>query len=177
MKLLQQQGSSFVEIASTVTDTDGSYAFPHISTMGHYLVKEVPADGFKASDPVSGQAGFMLDYSTPDQVADFWNYRLPSVTLSGHLFLDPDGTHTSTDTPLGGVTMDLYLGLTKVTQTTTDDTGTYTFTVTDLGSWRVAEEVPGGYTRTWPYSVYGYMIMPGQAGSFEDQDFWNELSG
>jgi protocatechuate 3,4-dioxygenase beta subunit len=173
MKLLQQQGTVFVEIASTPTNGEGYYEFPHISVLGHYLVKEVVPDTYKPSDPVSGERGFIIDYSTPDQVADFWNYQLPSVTISGHLYADPDGSHTSTDKPVGGVTMELSRGLTKMGETTTNDQGEYSFQVTDMGSWRVAEVVPSGSTQTWPYSVYSYMIMPGQSGDFVDQDFWN----
>jgi hypothetical protein len=174
VQLLVQSGAAWVESASTTTDDGGSYEFAHITAPGHYLVKEVLPDGFKPSDPVTGQRGFMLDYSTPDQVADFWDYQLPSVTISGHMYVDPDGKHADTSTPMPGVTMELYLGLAKVGETITDDAGAYTFTVTDLGSWRVAEVVPEGYTQIWPYSVYGYMVMPGQTGTFADQDFWNK---
>jgi hypothetical protein len=137
-------------------------------------VRELLHYGYKPSDPTSGQRGFMLDYASPDQVADFWTYQLPSVTLSGSVYADTDGTHTGKDMPMEGVTMELYLGLTKMGETVTNSDGAYAFEVTDLGSWRVAEVVPEGYTQTWPYSVYGFMILPGQMDGFADQDFWNE---
>ncbi len=76
------------------------------------------------------------------------------ITISGTKYLDLTGNgFSSDDTPLGGVTIDLYQatsggGETLVSSTETASNGTYTFNVSNPGTYYVQEAVPSGYVQT-----------------------------
>jgi SdrD B-like domain/Prealbumin-like fold domain len=87
---------------------------------------------------------------------------LGGITISGTKFLDLTGNGFSADdTPLGGVTINLYVasnnsgglqvgggGDTFVASTTTANDGTYKFNVSTPGTYFVQEVVPSGYIQT-----------------------------
>ncbi|MHC5537608.1 beta strand repeat-containing protein [Singulisphaera rosea] len=84
---------------------------------------------------------------------------LGSFTISGTKYLDTTGDgFSSADTPQAGVTMNLYYNTNNSTglqagdilvgSTTTTSNGTYSFTLTNPGTYFVQESVPSGYLQT-----------------------------
>ncbi len=165
--------------ATASTNSKGYYSLTLTSSMGTgtYRVYETVKTGYKNYTPMLAYTQFTITSSSTAQTANFTNYQLPTVTLNGHKYLDPDGTHTSTATPLSGWTIQLNQSSGSTWSTlataTTDSTGTYQFQVTDAGNYRVAEVEQAGYRKTYPATNYSQTIKGGQTGTIT-QNFWNQ---
>ena len=115
---------------------------------------------------------------------------LGGITISGTKYLDLKGDgFSSDDTPLGGVTINLYMstngssglqagsgGDQLVATTTTASNGTYSFSVTTPGTYYVQESVPPGYLQTGggPNGSAGntyYTISAAAAHSYSGYNF------
>jgi hypothetical protein len=108
--------------------------------------------------------------------------------ISGHKFLDKCGNGlTPDDTPLGGVTIQLFSdkdgngkfnplldGPPIATTTTADGTGAYSFTNLQPGTYFVSEVVPPGYKETAPTSKY-FTVVVTAGSNTTDLDFANAL--
>jgi SdrD B-like domain len=109
-------------------------------------------------------------------------------SISGHKFLDKKGDGlTADDTPLGGVTIQLFRdadnngtfdasldGPPIATTVTADGTGAYSFTNLQPGTYFVKEVVPLGYRETAPTTKY-YTVVVTAGSTTTDLDFANKL--
>ncbi len=68
--------------------------------------------------------------------------------------LDCDGVWDTGEPPLPGWVINLYIGVTFISSTTTDAAGQYWFTGLTPGTYRVTETVSAGWVQTFPATVY-----------------------
>src|SRR5262249_18380380 len=144
-----------------------------------YVVKEVLPNG---DTETFGAAGYTITptsgvNSTGDNFANVVNF-----SISGTKYTDVNGLDNQTaigndDTPLGGITIDLFDGpaTTVITSTTTAPNGTYSFPnlptrrASDL--YVVKEVLPNGDTET--FGKAGYTITPTSGVNVTGDNFAN----
>ena len=164
---LYKATSTLTLVASTVTAADGTYSFGDLD-LGTYFVQEVVPTGYVQT---GGSAGYTVTIGSGGVVSggtssgnDFANFQKGSITGKKVTDLKGDGL-SADDTPLGGVTINLYSGTstagTLVATTVTAPDGTYSFGNLDLGTYFVQELVPAGYTQTGGSAGYTITIGPG----------------
>ena len=183
LSILSGSPAAWSDVATMKTGKDGSYAFLSITQPGHYKVWGDPDPSYKPSYPANGTLEFDLSAASPNLVANFWDYQLPNVAVWGYVYQDPDGTHTSTATPLEGWVIKLQVAQgspvtwVDVNSTTTEKHGYYQFSpVSDAGTYRLAEVLQVGYAQTYPLSTGTIVITPGEAATIGDQDFWDKYN-
>jgi uncharacterized repeat protein (TIGR01451 family)/fimbrial isopeptide formation D2 family protein len=127
-------------IATTTTNPDGTYSFTGF-VPGSYTVHEVQPAGYGSSTTND------LAVTVPSTGLTGQNFGETLGSLSGLVYLDRDqsGTLTAGDTPLGGVTVQLFDGNGFVTSTTTAADGTYHFDNLPAGTYSVREIQPAAY--------------------------------
>lgn len=164
---LYKNGTYF---ASTVTDNVGGYSFTGLGP-GTYVVKEVLTSGYV-------QTGGLASYTIPaisgaDSLGnDFANFK--QITITGIKFKDITGnSFSSDDTPLPGVTIELYKDGGVVGTATTGADGSYSFPNLGPGTYFVQEVLPSGYRQTGGNA--GYTIPATSGSDSVDNNFANEL--
>jgi hypothetical protein len=149
--------------ASTVTNGNGLYSFENLPP-GNYLVQESVPAGYQATTPTT----LAITLAAGGNVTtgfDFDNFQYAHIT--GTKFTDITGNSFSADdTPLGGVTINLYQGTSAagplVASTVTANDGTYSFDNLGPGTYFVQESVPNGYLQTGGNA--GYVVTVGGTG-------------
>src|SRR5262249_18326185 len=112
--------------------------------------------------------------SSGNNFADF-----KTITISGTKYQDLTGNSFSTDdTPLGGVTINLYKngGSTPFASTTTLANGTYSFSNLGPGTYFVQEVVPAGWTQTGGKAGYTITATSGLTSSGNDFDNYQSVA-
>ncbi|MBC7253830.1 MAG: LPXTG cell wall anchor domain-containing protein [Actinobacteria bacterium] len=133
------------KIAETVTGEDGGYLFEDLED-GVYEVREVLPDGWYPVSPPEGMyEGIEVGCGDSVEGLDFLNRRY--LSISGHKWedLDRDGTHDEGESPVTGVTIELWDGEVKAAETVTGEDGSYSFTGLLPGNYTVREVLPGGW--------------------------------
>jgi protocatechuate 3,4-dioxygenase beta subunit len=146
-------------LAQSFTDANGAYAIANVPPGTYRIVQQVPAN-FAAVAAFPGPGGTALSpasiqvtianggSSAGNNFLDQATVVSPTVgTISGSVFQDVNGTGVidAGDTPLPGVTIQLFTQLsTFVAQTTTDVNGAYSFTNVPPGFYQVVQLVPAG---------------------------------
>ena len=161
-------------IATTTTAADGSYSFNNLLP-GTYFVQESVPDGYTQTaggtytvDVTAGST------STGNNFDDFQN-----TSISGTKFTDITGNgFTADDTPLAGVTINLYEngGITPVATTTTAADGSYSFANLGPGSYSVQETVPAGSTQTGGNAGYTVSATSGTNSTGNNFDDFQNIS-
>src|SRR5208337_3081748 len=168
--LYQGSSASGSPFETTLTAGDGTYNFTNLGP-GTYFVQESVPSGYTQT---GGNAGYLVvvgsgvgggGTSTGNNFDDFQN-----ASITGTKYKDLTGNgFSSDDTPLGGVTIDLYQGSSATGSpfeaTLTAGNGTYSFTNLTLGTYFVQESVPSGYTQTGGNAGYLVVVGPGALGS------------
>jgi hypothetical protein len=129
---------------STVTASDGYYAFP-ITTGGVYKVFETDPDGAASTTP--NEVSF--EVSDEDVTINFGDLVLTSTYLVfGTVFEDMNGNGImeAGEAGVAGVTV----SLSDVGDNVTDAAGTYAFAITETHLYSVDITVPEGYMLTTP---------------------------
>jgi hypothetical protein len=156
IKLYSGNSATGTPIATTTTANDGTYSFGKLAP-GTYFVQETVPSGWTQTAGASGYVVTVAPGSsnTGNNFADFKN-----ITISGVKVLDPNGTgFSASDTPLGGVTIDLFKDVDgngvltaadggPVATTMTACDGSYSFTNLGPGTYFVQEVVPAVYVQT-----------------------------
>lgn len=160
-------------IATAVTATGGTYSFANLAP-GSYSVQEVLKAGWTET---GGSAGYSLTAISGNSFSgvNFDNFQ--NVTLGGTVYKDLTGNgFSSDDTPMSGVTVDLFVngGTTPVATATSASNGTYSFANLGPGSYSVQEVVPAGYTLTG--GMNGYSLTPNSGQSVSTDNFDNYLT-
>ena len=150
-------------IATTTTATGtGAYSFGNLLP-GTYFVQEVVPAGYQAVTPATATVPITLGGTNVTSV-DFDNVALSSISGTKYLDLTGDG-FSGDDTPLGGVTINLYQdansdgqldagdGAAVASTVTAAGTGAYSFGNLLPGTYFVQEVVPAGYQPTSPSTV------------------------
>jgi uncharacterized repeat protein (TIGR01451 family) len=165
--IIQLLDSSGQVIRTTTTGPDGSYEFTNVPP-GSYTVREVDPTGYTSTTgntlPVSVLPG-------GGAVANFGDQQVG--TISGVVFNDVNGNGAkeSTESPLGGVIVQLYDPKNNLLGTTlTDVNGNYTFPNVPPGAYIVREIDPPGYAST-TNNLVPVSVPPGGAATanFGDQ--------
>src|SRR5262249_26856202 len=139
---------------------------------GTYFVQEVVPSGYLQT---GGNAGYVIIVGSGINSGgtstgnNFDNSKV--ACISGTKYLDITGNGlTGDDTPLGGVTINLYRdtnpdgvltaadGGPVATTVTASGTGTYSFANLLAGKYFVQEVVPTGYVRTYPTLTDTYTV-------------------
>ncbi|WP_369722031.1 beta strand repeat-containing protein [Bradyrhizobium sp. LLZ17] len=177
-------------VAMTTTGPGGHYEFDNVLPLGagdSYLVKEVvPAN----STQTYGSAGYVI---TPASGADlkgndFANFA--EFSISGKKYFDANSNgkiDSGVDTPIGGVTIDLFTWkdsnhnghvdsgeTTFLEATTTATDGSYSFGNLAPGNYFVQELLPGGYTET--FGTAGYTVAGTSGVNITNDNFANAIN-
>ncbi|MCA6122782.1 hypothetical protein J6500_12870 [Bradyrhizobium sp. WSM 1704] len=170
------------QVAQTTTDATGTYSFTGL-TPGDYLIKEEDRSGWAhLSSAQINQDGVTSGQNLTNQ--DFVNYRLASI--SGHKYDDADASNSTTGdrTAVSGWTITLYNDINhnnvadageQVAQTTTDATGSYSFTGLTPGDYLIKEEDRSGWQHLSPVQINQDSVTSGQ--NLTSQDFVNYANG
>lgn len=148
MDLYNSTGATL--IASTTTTAGGSYSFTNLAP-GTYQVVETDLAGYVST--TSNTVSTTVNAGSSATV-NFGDYRLTSGTLSnisGVVFHDANGNgiQDSGELPISGVTIQLRNSAgTVIATTTTNASGTYTFSSLTAGTYMVTEIDPAGYVST-----------------------------
>lgn len=149
-------------VATTTTDEDGNYSFTGLAEGYDYIVTVDPDDSGLAvyfdeapyqpstpiPHPVANLTGTYND-------ADFGFWEVEPGSIGDQVFIDNngDGVYSSGDTPLAGVTVNLYRDGNLVATTVTGPDGKYFFANLGPGDYTVVVDaasagVPAGYAPT-----------------------------
>jgi SdrD B-like domain/RTX calcium-binding nonapeptide repeat (4 copies) len=160
---------------STVTASDGTFSFSNVLP-GTYHVREVVPPGYFETARIN--ADITLSAGQNVTGVDFGN-GLPG-SISGTKFEDVTGNGFSSDDPVLNasnpdfvpVTVRLSQGSTVVATTTTDSTGSYTFSNVIPGPYTLTEVAPNGWVETAARST---SVMLGSGAALTGNDFDNFL--
>ena len=146
------------EVASTVTDDGGAYAFSNLTPGAYHVEVDIPnglvasqrGAGADAVDSDIGAGGVMastsLDSGEHDQT---WDAGLSRPTSIGDLVwedLDGNGVQDPGEEGIGGVTVRLLNGAgIEVASTVTDDDGAYVFAGLRPGAYHIEVDIPDGF--------------------------------
>ncbi len=148
------------EVGSTITDTNGRYAFVGLTPAEYRIEVEIP-DGYVASPQDQGSddtadsdidaAGVMpstsLNSGEYDPNWDAGLYRLASIGDLVWEDVDADGIQDEGEEGISGVTVRLFdADGDEVEATITDDEGRYTFVDLTPGEYQVEIDIPAGFT-------------------------------
>jgi uncharacterized repeat protein (TIGR01451 family) len=168
-------------VATATTGANGIYSFTGLAEGFDYIAYVDPAD--TALTTYFG-APFQASTSNPQTIpnlsgtyndADFGFWEVAPGSIGDQVFIDNDGDGVYDplfDTPLAGVTVNLYLNSVLVGTTTSGPDGTYLFDNLGPGDYRVEvdandPDVPTGY---FP-SVQRYSVTLGVGQDFLNADF------
>jgi SdrD B-like domain len=167
----------FTEAPGTYTVTVDNGNFTGSGALAAYTASPTIQGGNTALDSnlnPSGTTPTALPGGSSDLTLDFGYYK--PTGISGKKFTDLSGNgFSSDDTPLAGVTINLYQGssasgtLYKTAVTLSD--GSYNFTNLSPGSYFVQEVVPAGWTQTGGiggYSIVAQCGLPVGGKNFDD---------
>ena len=146
--------SAGTRIATATTDSNGNYQFPNLCA-GSYSVQIATPAGYSNTTPVSVPVP-NLPYNGAG-TANFGLKTLCLASIGGTVWNDVDGDGKQDNGELGmsGVTVTLEdsTGTTTITSATTDSSGNYSFPNLCPGTYTVVVTPPTGYTNTTPVSV------------------------
>ncbi|MGX8008044.1 beta strand repeat-containing protein [Mesorhizobium sp. ORM8.1] len=181
---LYASGDLINPIAHTTTAADGSYSFNNLGPLSggqSYVVQEVLPNG---DVETLGKDGYTVAATSGNTTTgeDFANFV--KFSISGTKYTDVKGddttTHNADDTPLAGITINLYASgdlINPIAHTTTAGDGSYSFN--DLGpltggqSYFVQEVLPNGYVET--LGKAGYTVAATSGDTTTGEDFANFL--
>ncbi len=144
-------------LATTLTAVDGSYSFTNL-TPGIYRVREVNQAGWTQITANPGDIGTVSGSNITG--IDFGNFK--NITIAGTKYTDITGnSFSSDDTPLAGITVNLFKNGALVATTTTASDGTYSFANQGPGNYFVQELVPTGYQQTGGNAGYTIVATSG----------------
>ncbi|VTR96973.1 Serine-aspartate repeat-containing protein F OS=Candidatus Accumulibacter sp. BA-93 GN=sdrF PE=4 SV=1: Cna_B: Cna_B: Cna_B: Cna_B: Cna_B: Cna_B: Cna_B: Cna_B: Cna_B: Cna_B: Cna_B: Cna_B: Cna_B: Cna_B: Cna_B: Cna_B [Gemmata massiliana] len=144
-------------LATTLTAVDGSYSFTNL-TPGIYRVREVNQAGWTQITANPGDIGTVSGSNITG--VDFGNFK--NITIAGTKYTDITGnSFSSDDTPLAGITVNLFKNGALVATTTTATDGTYSFANQGPGNYFVQELVPTGYQQTGGNAGYTIVATSG----------------
>ena len=172
-----------VSVTAT-TSSVGAYSFANLRPGTYAITETQPAGYSDGKDTIGTQGGVVGNDQFTGVVLlagqsglnnNFGELKLS--TISGVKYLDLTGNGlTSDDTPLGGMTINLYVdanhdgvldcgdGNPVATTVTASGTGAYSFTGLATGTYFVQEVTPSNYVRTAP-TVATYYTIVATAGS------------
>lgn len=128
--------------ATTTTGSDGSYSF-EVCAGGSYQVKEVNQDGWTQTGTLS--YSFTGASGTNRTGKDFFNFGHFRVSGSKVNDLNGNGVWDSGEPTLSGWTIQLWRNGALDATTTTGSDGSFSFTVTQPGSYEVREVTQSGW--------------------------------
>ncbi len=166
IQLFKNGGST--PVATTVTASNGSYQFANLGP-GTYTVQEVVPSGWTQT---AGNGGYTINATSSTNVSGKNFADFDNISISGKKYNDLTGNgFSSDDTPLGGVTIQLFKngGSTPVATTTTASNGTYSFTNLGPGTYVVKELVPAGSVQTG--GIGGYTINATSGNDVSGKNF------
>ncbi|MGY4320585.1 MSCRAMM family protein [Bradyrhizobium sp. JR3.5] len=156
-------------IAGNDANEVGYYRF--FVTPGSYTIREVPQSGWTQSAPVGGDYVVTLAAGDVSHNNNFGN--LQTASISGHKYEDADGNAATTgdETPVSGWTITIYNDANhnnsadpgeQVAQTTTDATGSYSFTGLLPGDYLIKEEDRSGWVHVTSAQINLDSVTSGQ---------------
>ncbi len=145
---LSQDGSV---VNATTSGEDGAYVFQNLAP-GKYTVSEVAQEGWAVSTPSEGS--YSIDLQNADVTGkDFGNRG--DLTISGQKYYDinGNGVQDSDEPGIPGGDVSLVKDGKVIANTTTDDSGMYSFKGILPGTYTINDPVPSGLVLTTSSSV------------------------
>jgi hypothetical protein len=144
------------------TLSDGSFSFAGVGP-GSYTVEAVQQSGYVASPgPLTGST------TSGANISGLALGEFQTVTISGEVYddLDDSGTFSASDPGLAGWTVELSNG----SQTTTNDSGDYSFTGIGPGTYTITDVVQTGFVQTAPASG-SFSVTTASGTNISGEDF------
>ena len=163
--------------AHAIADADGNYAFKELLP-DTYWVCELPRTGWVQSAPGEPDFCYEVTVALGERATgkDFGSYRFGSI--SGHVFADTNANGIEDTNERRLIGWSVYLDTNDNAEldpgepsTVTDSAGAYAFTGLAPGSYRVAEILHDGWTRTSPAGSGIHTVMLGSAQHLGEIDF------
>ncbi len=161
IRLCSDQACASV-LATTSTDGSGSYSFANL-TPGTYYLREILQTGWVQTAPAAGFFGpIQVTSGSSSTGNDFGNQTRGSI--SGFKFADQDGdgSFDPGEPKLSGWTVrlcpDAACSIVLAT-TTTNGSGTYSFTDLAPGTYYVREVIQSGWVQTTPTVAYHQVVL------------------
>lgn len=161
VELYQWDGASYVKIAETKTDEDGSYQFDDLDINKEYAVKEIQPSEYSDGQDSLGTLGGTLENDYVSNIEIGWDEHgydynfgeLKLGSISGNVYEDRDsnGIFDENESGISGVTIELYewdgSDYVKIVETSTAEDGSYAFENLDINKeYAVREKQPTEYS-------------------------------
>ena len=162
-----------VQSDSTLTDSNGNYAFTRIN-VGTYVVSEEIKNGWAQIVPSTpGTYTVPIVSGTNALNNDFGNYQPGSI--NGMIFHDING-NSAKDTGEAGINnsrIRLWRNAVLIDSALTDGSGNYAFNNLIPGTYKIQEELAVGWAQTLPESLSGYTVIVSSGVHLTSKDFGN----
>ncbi|MDO5308038.1 MAG: SdrD B-like domain-containing protein [Planctomycetia bacterium] len=161
IELYQWDGASYVKIAETQTDEDGSYLFDNLDINKEYAVKELQPSAYDDGKDTIGSLGGQKTNDYFSDIAVGWDQHgveynfgeLKLGSIAGNVYEDrnDNGFFDDAEPGIGSVVVELYQwdgsDYVKIAETQTAEDGSYLFDKLDINKeYAVREKQPEEYT-------------------------------
>jgi serine-aspartate repeat-containing protein C/D/E len=137
---------------SVVTGADGSFTFATVPFGSFTLTETVPAGFVQTAPPSPGTNSATINFAQRSSSGNLFGNRALAGMVSGVKFndLNGNGVRDSGEDGMAGVTIRITDASNGVRSTSTDASGSFSFTDLAAGTYVVSEIVPNGFTQTAP---------------------------
>ena len=137
---------------SVVTDAAGNFTFANVPFGTFTLTETVPTGFAQTAPPPPGTISATINFAQRSSAGNLFGNRALTAMISGVKFNDANGngTRDAGEAGVAGVTIRLTDSANVVRTTTTDGSGSFSFTGLTPGTYVVSEVVPAGFTQTAP---------------------------
>ena len=152
---------------SVVTDAAGNFTFANVPFGNFTLTETVPTGFVQTAPPPPGTISATINFAQRSSAGNLFGNRALTAMVSGVKFNDANGngTRDAGEEGMAGVTIRLTDSANVVRTTTTDGSGSFSFTGLTPGTYVVSEVVPAGFAQTAPPApgTFTVTLTTGQA--------------
>ncbi len=163
---------------SAVTDADGNFSFAAVPFGTFTLTETVPTGFVQTAPPPPGTIAATLNFAQRSSSGNLFGNRTLGEMVSGVKFNDVNGNgvRDSGEEGLSGVTIRITDASNAVRSTSTDASGSFSFTGLAAGTYVVSEIVPNGFTQTAPAAPGTFTVNVTAGQSVANLAFGNRAS-
>ena len=163
---------------SVVTDADGNFTFAAVPFGTFTLTETVPAGFAQTAPPPPGSIFTTINFAERSSSGNLFGNRALAGMVSGVKFNDANGNgvRDSGEEGLPGVTIRITDASNAVRSTSTDASGSFSFTGLVPGTYLVSEIVPIGFTQTAPAAPGTFTVELTVGQSVTNLAFGNRAS-